>query len=76
MTDKIIQLKIDYVIKEFKIPSGFDRMEIQELLRTVAELDEEALVYLEDKKFKSVNVSYEEIKPEDGPFEIKVLYCV
>lgn len=76
MTDNIIQLRIDYVIKECKIPSGFNLVEIQELLRTVAELDEEALVYLEDKKFKLVNISYEEINPEDGPFEIKVFYCV
>ena len=76
MTDKIIRLEIDYAIKECKIPSGFNRMEIQELLRTMAELDEEAFVYLWDKNFDSVNMSYEGINPEDGPFKIKVLYRV
>lgn len=51
-------------------------MEIQELLRTMAELDEEAFVYLWDKNFDSVNMSYEGINAEDGPFKIKVLYRV
>ena len=76
MTDKIIQLKIDCAIEDCKIQSGFSRNEIQQLLRTVAKLDEETLVFLKDNKSESVIMSYEGINPEDGPFKIKVLYCV